>query len=160
MPGEQCGPCINSSPDLLHHVADHALAGLVQGIGQRHSDSKMSTHCVLRVVDPVNRFVRALLQRLQISHPMALLVVASASPVAALPQAVVSPLVAALPVAVSPLVAAWPVAVSPLVAAWPVAALHLHQVLALRPLLLVQELPLQLRQPAEQWPQPEGPRLA
>ena len=149
MPGEQCGPCINSSPDLLHHVADHALAGLVQGIGQRHSDSKMSTHCVLRVVDPVNRFVRALLQRLQISHPMALLVVASASPVAALPQAVVSPLVAA-----------WPVAVSPLVAAWPVAALHLHQVLALRPLLLVQELPLQLRQPAEQWPQPEGPRLA
>ena len=155
MPGEQCGPCINSSPDLLHQVVEHTFAGHVQGIGQRHSDSKMSTHCVLRVVDPVNRLVRALLQRLQISHPMASLVVALASLVAALPQAVVSPLVAAWPVAVSPLVAAWPQ-----VAAWPVAALHLHQVLALRPLLLVQELPLQLRQPAEQWPQPEGPRLA
>ncbi len=144
MPGEQCGPCINSSPDLLHQVVEHTFAGHVQGINQRHSDSKMSTHCVLRVVDPVNRLVRALLQRLQISHPMASLVVALASPVAALPQA-----------AVSPLVAAWPQ-----VAAWPVAALPLHQVLALRPLLLVQELPLQLRQPAEQWPQPEGPRLA
>jgi hypothetical protein len=98
----------------------------------------MSTHCVLRVVDPVNRLVRALLQRLQISHPMASLVVALASPVAALPQAVVSPLVAA----------------------WPVAALHLHQVLAFCPLLLVQELQLQLRQPAERLLLREEPRLA
>jgi hypothetical protein len=46
------------------------------------------------------------------------------------------------------------------VAAWPVAALHLHQVLALCLLLLVQELQRQLRQPAEQLPLPEEPRLA
>jgi hypothetical protein len=147
VPGDQCGPCINSSPDLLHQVVEHTFAGHVQGIGQRHSDSKMSTHCVLRVVDPVSRLVRALLRRLQISHLMASLAAASASPAAALPQAVVS----ASPAAALPQAAA---------SASPVAALHLHQALALRPLLLVQELPLQLRQPAEQWPQPEEPRLA
>ena len=143
VPGEQCGPCINSSADLLHQAAEHAFACFIQGIGQRDSDSKMSTHCVLRVVDPVRRLARELLQRLQISHPMVSLVVASA------------PLVAVLtPVVVSPQVAAWPVA------AWPVAALHLHQVLAFCPLLLVQELQLQLRQPAERLLLREEPRLA
>jgi hypothetical protein len=98
----------------------------------------MSTHCVLRVVDPVRRLARELLQRLQISHPMVSLVVASA------------PLVAVLTLVV----------VSPQVAAWPVAALHLHQVLAFCPLLLVQELQLQLRQPAERLLLREEPRLA
>jgi hypothetical protein len=57
-------------------------------------------------------------------------------------------------------VAVWLVAVLLQVAAWPVEALHLHQVLALCPLLLVQELQLQLPQHAEQWPQPEEPRPA
>ena len=152
VPSEQRSPCINSSPDLLHHVAEHTFAGLVQGIGQRNSDSKMPTHCVLRVVDPVSCLVqRVLMRRLQISHPMASLVVAAvvASPVAVLPQA-----------AVEPQVVASPVAVLPQVAVWLVAALHLRQVLALCPLLLVQELQLQLRQPVEQWLQPEEPRLA
>jgi hypothetical protein len=50
--------------------------------------------------------------------------------------------------------------VLPQVAVWLVAALHLHQVLALRPLLLAQELQLQLGQPAEQLLLREEPRLA
>ena len=105
----------------------------------------MPTHCVLRVVDPVSCLVqRVLMRRLQISHPMASLVVAAASQVVVLLRVAALLQVAALPVAALLLVA----------------ALHLHQVLALRPLLLAQELQLQLRQPVEQWLQPEEPRLA
>ena len=68
-----------------------------------------------------------LMRRLQISHPMASLVVASASPVAALPQAAVEPQVVASPVAALPQAAVEPQVVA---SASPVAALHLRQVLA------------------------------
>jgi hypothetical protein len=57
-------------------------------------------------------------------------------------------------------VVAWLVEVLLQVVAWLVEALHLHQVLALCPLLLAQELQLQLPQPAEQLPLREEPRLA